>query len=228
MSASRKREIADVVDRGAGGATVLPLARVKAGVWAADADGVQWVVDALYEPEYGPGVFRVGWGIIVPGAAAIIEKGEGVSSHFGTVSGDAGSLAERRRSITLLCLPGSGMGTLNRLWWRVWEQPAEALAERITGWLTGPLLPIFTMMSSPQGVVEFLERRDALVGRHLPLYPDPDEQALATLAAVKTVAGDKAGALAAASAWRAAVRGTEVLEKHVDQVMARIERYPSP
>lgn len=228
MSASRKREIADAVDRGVRAATVLPFARVKAGVWAAEADGVSWVVDALYEPGYGPGVFRVGWGVIVPGAAAIIEKGEGVSSHFATVSGDAGSLAERRRSITLLLLPGSGMGVVNRLWWQVKEQPVEALAERIAGWLSGPLQRVFTMLGSPAGVAEFLERRDAVVGRGLPLYPEPDEQSLAVLAAVRAVAGDKEGALAAAARYRSAVSGTAVLEEKADDIAARIERYPAP
>jgi hypothetical protein len=61
---------ADAVDWGVRAATVLPFVRAKAGVWTADADGVRWIIDALFEPGYGPGVFRVGWGVIVPGAAA--------------------------------------------------------------------------------------------------------------------------------------------------------------
>jgi hypothetical protein len=225
VSASRKREIADAVDRGVRAVTALPFVRAKAGVWTADADGVRWVIDALFEPAYGPGVFRVGWGVIVPGAAALIDKGEGVSSHFGTISGDAGSLAERRRSITLLLLPDSGMGLMNRLWWQVHEQPVAALASRITGWLTGPLQPVLTMLSTPAGVADFLWRRASGVGPGIPVYPEADEQALGVLAAVRAVAGDRDGALAAAAQYRAAVAGTTVLEEVADDMTARIRQY---
>ncbi|GAA2357861.1 hypothetical protein [Dactylosporangium salmoneum] len=213
-----RAHIRDALDRGVRGAADLPFARVRAGKWVASGNGVRWVVEAHSEPAYGAGVFRVEWGVVVPGAAALIGAGQDER----IVSGDAGSLAEQRRPLTLLLLPGSGMGLANRLWWQVREQPVDELAARITGWLAGgPLRSLLTMMSTPAGVAEFLERRPAVARRGV-LYPEPDEQSLPVLAATRAVLGDRDGALAAMARYRAAVAGTKVLVERAGEIAARI------
>ncbi len=228
MKTSLGRRAEAVVGRAVDAAR-LPLQPVKAGCWSADRGQVQWSVDVLHEPPYGTGVFRVGWGILAPGAAAIAEREEGPGSLDATVGGDAGSFATGSRRIRLLCVEGSSIGLGHRLLWGVRPEPDAVLVERIAQWLAGPITGLFMSMTSRQEIIQFIENNIVLrhIGRET--HPLTAEQGLSLTAALRALGGDKDGAYADLERWRTMLGTPEgfsykAIAKRIENIRRRIER----
>ncbi|NES17075.1 MULTISPECIES: hypothetical protein [Micromonospora] len=227
MKTANKRRINDVVQRAVASAGQLGLKRVRQGIWAAEQGEVRWEIEALYESGYGDGIFRVGWGVLAPGAAHLIELEESDGINDATVGGDAGSLALKRRSMVMLCVQGAEVSLAHRLLWRARPEPDDVLISRISAWLSGPISELFDSLASRPQIVDFLENRDARYGR-VPMHPEGRGQVLLTIAALKGLDGDLAGALDSLNHYRAYL-GTsgdsyQILSAKVDRIEQRISR----
>lgn len=227
MKPSTKRDINTAVQRAVQEAGHLGLQRRRQGYRTATHDEVQWEVDVLYEQAYGDGVFRVGWGVRVPGVAEVLEREELAGTEHATVGGDAGALATRSRRMKMLVVEGGTMSLVNRLLWNVKPEKLDTLATRISEWLSGPLTEVFESMTSRQGVVEFLENYQARYGR-TEMHPDSQEMALALIAALNGLSGDKPGAFAALDKWRSLIGSPgddsySILAAKINRVRGRIE-----
>jgi hypothetical protein len=159
-------------------------------------------VDVLLESNYGSGVFRIGWGIRVPGVPEVAELEEGKGTQNATVSGDVGSLVQRRRRMHMMCLAGGSTTLFNRLLWQMKPEPAGVLGTRIAGWLSGPVTAFFHALSTRRAVADFLESGGGQFGRIL-VEPSISTPPWALIAAIRGLDGDKAGALQAIEQWRA-------------------------
>jgi hypothetical protein len=224
---STKRDINTAVQRAVKEAEHLGLQRQRQGYWTATHGEVQWEVDVLYEQAYGDGVFRVGWGVRVPGVAEILEREELAGTEHATVGGDAGALATRSRRMKMLVVEGGTMSLVNRLLWNVKPEKLDALATRISEWLSGSLTEVFESMTSRQGVVEFLENYQARYGR-IEMHPDSQEMALALIAALNGLSGDTSRAFAALDKWRSLIGSPgddsySILAAKIDRTRRRIE-----
>jgi hypothetical protein len=229
MKAAIKRRINEVVQQAVTSAGHLGLKRQRQGYWTARRDEVQWEVETLYEEAYGEGVFRVGWGVLAPGLAEIVDRVESEGIYDATVGGDVGSLATRSRRMVMLCVPGATMGHLNRWLWKAKPEPEEVLAARIAGWLSGPVTSVFQSMTTRREIVDFLENHEARYGKVF-MHPEDREQELALIAGLRALDGDIEGALTAIDAWRSMLRpGSDsygVLSAKVDRIAGRIRRLP--
>lgn len=196
-----------------------------ASQWVMDEDNV--VQDPAIWQAYGDGVFRVGWGVRVPGVTEILECEELAGTEHATVGGDAGALATRSRRMKMLVVEGGTMSLVNRLLWNAKPEKPDVLAARISGWLSGPLTEVFEPMTSRQGVVDFLENCQARYGR-IEIHPDSQELTLALVAALKGLCGDKPGAFAALDKWRSLTGSPgedsySILAAKIDRTRGRIE-----
>lgn len=193
--------------------------RAHSGYWTAEVDQTRREIQAVLEPAYGEGVFRVVWGVRAAGVQAMLDGQEIAGASHATVSGDAGSLATGRRRMHFLCPEGGKTSLINRVLWGLRPEPADVLAGRIRAWISEAVLPLMQSTTTRAAVAQVLESLPK--GRHALIEPDLDGQRLPAIAALKALNGDKAGASHALDQW---ARLFEPGTLGYEQMMARHAR----
>ncbi len=200
----------------------------KTRYWIAPQQLVQWELQMVMEPGYGPGVFRLEWGVRAPRVAEL----EGLENLSGamhaTIGGDVGSLAMRRHKMTFLCVEGGKVAVLTSLLWGLRPEPKERLSGRIDDWITSHLLPLLGSLDTYESLASFLETYQTRYGKVF-LYPAFDGQRLRKIAVLRALAGDRPAAEQALSEWKALLGKPGApsyanLIKGYDQVASRLRR----
>ena len=209
MKQSAKRAIHSAVNAAVAAAAIPNLGRKVQGYWTCPTGPhVTWELETVFEAEHGAGMFRFCWGVRIDGVAAVLDLLDLPGTAHATIGGDLGSLVQRKRGMTMLCLDGVGTGWLARGWWGTRAESPEALSARIRSWLTD-VSPTFLSLDSRRAVAEFVSTFGQVYG-HTDVHPDNEDGRLMTAIALRALEGDADWVEAALSTWQSAASGTRM------------------
>ncbi|GIG55947.1 hypothetical protein Lfu02_03190 [Longispora fulva] len=200
MKAAIKREIDTIVGDGSAALTGAGFHRERTGFWACPAGQLRWELEVVHEPGYGEGVFRLGWGVRVPGVAEILELEDLPGVEHATVGGDVGSLARRRIAMGLLCVESGSVGLGTRFLRGVRPEAAGVLTNRVREW-TAELLEVLRPLTDHLALADFLGTYESRYGK---IHVDPDNagRRLPLIAALRALGGDVPAARENLTRWR--------------------------
>ena len=206
-------------------AELIPFSSDRRGHWVYPAGtGITDELEVLPENQHGEGMFRIGWGIRAAGVADVLGLSDLPGTEHATICGDLGSLAERKRGMTMLSLGSGGAGGLTRLWWGTRGESPEQLGRRIAEWVSR-LAPVLRDIDTYDKLADFVRTFPSGYGK-VEVHPDNEVGRLQTETALRAVGGDPRGAEDALSRWRAVIerdRRDDFLRKLDDEFVRRVE-----
>lgn len=184
-----RRSIHGVVRKAVASLDIPGMVQTRQGYWVCrTGPQVVWEIQTLFETAHGAGMFRVGWCVRSPGAAAVLGLEDLPGTAHGTIGGDLGSFANRKRGMTMLCHEGAGTSLLSRLWWGVQETSPDQLTARVRSWLS-TIYPILLPLGDRRAVADFVSGFGATYGR-TDVYPEAEFGRIKTAIALRALESD--------------------------------------